>query len=356
MKKGLFLGLLLLLVLALVAGCGQPAEEPTGSDKQPAEQAEQTENTDSQEPAEAKVAEYVGLETCAGCHADKAEGLAQTIHVKMLQEASEETFTADFTKEGNPLDITGLSKEDIKYTIGSKWKQRYVVEQDGSLRILPKQWIEKTQEWTDYHANDWQERAYEDLCIGCHTTGYNPETETFADPGVTCEACHGPGSLHVENPTKVKPVKISELSPERQIDICGSCHVRGKNKDGKREDALGFKPGDKLTDYYEPLVPSGKDEKRFYANGDSKSHHQQYNDFVQSKHYEAGLTCTTCHDPHNKGVYPGQLKDTPENLCFSCHSEEDLGKPFDLRKYMPKRAKSATPGDITTHTFRPVAE
>ena len=351
MKKGILLGLLMLLVLVLAVGCGQPAEEPSDSNQeQPTEQTEQPKEKDK-EPVEL-VAEYVGSETCASCHADIAGSWAETLHTKMVQDANDAIMIGDFDKEGNPLETTGLSKDDIKFTIGSKWKQRYVTEQDGDLKILPQQWIVKTEEWTDYHADEWEDRVYEDKCIRCHTTGYNPQTEEFVENGVGCEACHGPASLHVENPAKVKPVNVAELSAERQVDVCGSCHVRGKNADGKRDDALGFMPGDNLADHYDWLVPKGEDEKRFYENGDSKSHHQQFNDFIQSKHYEAGLSCITCHDPHSQGAAAGQLKDTPENLCFSCHSEEDLGKPFDLSKYMPKRAKSATPGDITTHTFR----
>jgi len=31
-------------------------------------------------------------------------------------------------------------------------------------------------------------------CLPCHTTGYDERTGTFVQPGVTCEACHGPGS------------------------------------------------------------------------------------------------------------------------------------------------------------------
>lgn len=46
-----------------------------------------------------------------------------------------------------------------------------------------------------YHKND--------ECLGCHTTGYGEKTgfRSAADrhlAGVTCEACHGPGSIHAE--------------------------------------------------------------------------------------------------------------------------------------------------------------
>jgi hypothetical protein len=35
-------------------------------------------------------------------------------------------------------------------------------------------------------------------CLACHATGYDPATGTFAEPGVTCEACHGPGERYNE--------------------------------------------------------------------------------------------------------------------------------------------------------------
>ena len=31
-------------------------------------------------------------------------------------------------------------------------------------------------------------------CLPCHTTGYDERDGTYAQPGVTCEGCHGPGS------------------------------------------------------------------------------------------------------------------------------------------------------------------
>ena len=53
-----------------------------------------------------------------------------------------------------------------------------------------------------YHAGE--EKPYN--CGTCHTTGYNPEGEnelpgivgTWAEPGIRCEECHGPGAGHVD--------------------------------------------------------------------------------------------------------------------------------------------------------------
>ena len=35
-------------------------------------------------------------------------------------------------------------------------------------------------------------------CFACHTTGYDPTTGKYAEPGVTCEGCHGPGERYNE--------------------------------------------------------------------------------------------------------------------------------------------------------------
>jgi hypothetical protein len=35
-------------------------------------------------------------------------------------------------------------------------------------------------------------------CLECHATGYDPATGTYAEPGVTCEGCHGPGERYNE--------------------------------------------------------------------------------------------------------------------------------------------------------------
>ena len=35
-------------------------------------------------------------------------------------------------------------------------------------------------------------------CLPCHTTGYDAATGKYAEPGVTCEGCHGPGERYDE--------------------------------------------------------------------------------------------------------------------------------------------------------------
>lgn len=58
-------------------------------------------------------------------------------------------------------------------------------------------------------------------CLACHTTGYGQPTgfKTTADAdlkGTTCEACHGPGSKHVE---VAQSLVNQQLTPEQQKTI-----------------------------------------------------------------------------------------------------------------------------------------
>src|SRR2546430_11617287 len=39
-------------------------------------------------------------------------------------------------------------------------------------------------------------------CDGCHSVDYNIHTKQVAEWNVGCEKCHGPGSDHVEHPTR----------------------------------------------------------------------------------------------------------------------------------------------------------
>jgi hypothetical protein len=69
-----------------------------------------------------------------------------------------------------------------------------------------------------------KERQFEPDCIGCHTTGYKKSGGftnilTARDLlGVQCEACHGPGSLHV------KDNKANKMAHLTTANDCISCH------------------------------------------------------------------------------------------------------------------------------------
>lgn len=67
-------------------------------------------------------------------------------------------------------------------------------------------------------------------CLQCHTTGYG-KPGGFADVNSTphlkfkqCEACHGPGSLHVNDPGNAQHQE-EMLDYVKDTDPCIKCHI-----------------------------------------------------------------------------------------------------------------------------------
>ncbi len=63
-------------------------------------------------------------------------------------------------------------------------------------------------------------------CVSCHVTGYGEvggSSLGFSKglENVQCEACHGPGSIHVEKRGLEKPLALSTRTPE---SVCAHCH------------------------------------------------------------------------------------------------------------------------------------
>ena len=139
-------------------------------------------------------------------------------------------------------------------------------------------------------------------CFGCHTTGSSIGgrfDETHLVPGVTCEACHGPGAGHVQSMTgedaassgKAQPAifNSAHLAPTDAIDFCGACH--GTWWDAKLAGVKGVSTA-RSAPYR--LVTS-----KCWGKGDAR------------------LTCTACHDPHEQLQIKAAAYD---KVCLKCHA------------------------------------
>ncbi len=326
---------------------------------------------------------FVGSDTCKQCHLEHFDSWQMTLHSRMLQDAKknedaiivpidEKTIREDLAKLGDALKVPAdeiyvPKKEEILYTIGSQWKQRYLVEKDGTLFISPIQYNAETHRWVNYHENDWQERPWLLKCGGCHATGADLEKQTFSETGVACEACHGKGSWHAALPkTAVFEKRQTIVNPAKltmgvAVQICGSCHNRGKATQVKGAGwPVGYEPGKSLEAYYRSTTYEAGDVKHVYANEFSKGHHQQYIDWVQSQHYTEGVTCTSCHYVHRLGVPPtrSQTRSAGSSQCFECHVQVNNNMAHSIHSFanclgchMPRIAKSAESGDIRSHVF-----
>jgi len=186
------------------------------------------------------------------------------------------------------------------------------------------------------------------LCFGCHTTAsmtsgkLSPEN---ALPGVTCEACHGPGSNHIElmkaRHRKGKAgsnaiLNPASLSPSDSVDFCGACHKT-------------------WADLLEMPEVQPEVEIRF----------QPYR-LVQSlcwgKKGDPRLTCVACHDPHKPLVHDPEAYDSK---CLACHSQQrtstelspapsacKVGTGQCVTCHMPKYSLPQIHGVYTDHEIR----
>jgi len=307
-------------------------------------------------------ATFVGSLECKKCHERRYLEWTTTLHSKMLQDAKANPMViiGDFD---SPSNIRTFDKKDVDYTIGNKWKQQYLKKISDDYLVLPAQYNISSGEWETFRTGRWQKRSWFKECAGCHATGVEPERKTFMEPGIGCEACHGPGSNHVkaipgfEIDTIVNPLK---LTTSAAAQICGSCHSRGFDKSGQYAYPAGYMTARGIANlrlFFNPFNQK-RNPYMFWPSGDSRYSNQQYTDWQQSEHAKARVSCMSCHTIHS-GKTTFQTILAGDNLCKSCHSTTAYRGVHKIHTFgsciachMPKTIKSATVGDERSHTFR----
>ena len=354
-------------------------------------------------------ASYVSSKNCEICHKKIYQTWNSTLHRRKILPADETTVVGDFYrrntftverdgkkytskmfKKGKEffIETTGadgqLHTYKAEWVIGTTWKQRYVtLFPNGGMHILPIQWDISSERWSDYQGlkganydhptNFWASkgRTWQDKCGSCHVTGLSYEYDaknhtykntTWVDNGAGCEACHGPGSNHMAAPTEEARrntiLNPANMPPFIGAQVCGQCHTRGYTWDGKYEYPKGYIPGRQLFEFYQ-------DKAGIWPGGEARQHHQQYIDWMKSKHADVGVSCWTCHSVHDRGKTERfALKKAGDALCMDCHKastktgQKTLHSIHDfggcIGCHMPRTAASSILGDISLHTFKVV--
>lgn len=80
-------------------------------------------------------------------------------------------------------------------------------------------------------AMDVKDPLKDEKCLSCHTTAYaaKNKAKTYKiEEGVTCEACHGPGSLYKKSSVMKDHKKSVDAGMVSKVDekVCASCHKK----------------------------------------------------------------------------------------------------------------------------------
>lgn len=254
---------------------------------------------------------YVGSEKCASCHQIQYKGWVRTFHSTVVGDAKKDpsVIMANMSDPDLPF-----KTEDIHYTIGGHWDQRYLTKIGDDYYILPRLWSVQSSKWRPYSTYGWQKRPYSKYCIGCHSVGFDPKTRGIVEHSVGCESCHGEGAAHAAKPGKENIVNPKRLSEDRSEEICASCHVRGKDLSGEYFFQLGWKPGDDLGKYYVPL-----DKNEGEGNGDAI--HRLWNRWRADRESQSRSRCEVCGIHQN--AKPQGERISVDAICMSCHEYDE---------------------------------
>ena len=262
-------------------------------------------------------ATYETTAVCSPCHFNIVQQQNLTGHRHMLNPiiSGPPVYPTQATRAGVPNPPPGFAWDDVSFVIGGYLHKANFVDSQGFLFTdgtagVNTQWNLAAPAAMDpagfasYLPSQAAPLPYTFDCFRCHTTG--PSTAghqaglpgvqgTFVQPGIQCEACHGPGSRHVPNP----PANIY-VNPTAAF--CGQCHSR---------------------------QPAGPIQA---ANGFILNE-QQHTEFQASPH--APMQCVTCHNPHASPNY--DPANALVNDCQNCHADQTMalhaGKFLTLGTY-----------------------
>ena len=373
----------------------QDDQRPADADTQPSkDQASGPRKAAAGKTAAHAVNRFVTSKACRECHQEQFTSWHRTYHRTMTQLAGPQSVVAPFKGElksrgrsyelqrsGDEYWVTMVppewdakmqakgfdlnkvtppprEKRKVVYTTGSHHMQTYWMKAAVGLVQLPwyyhikqRRWVPKEDTFltppTDQRTFD----LWNKTCIKCHAVGGRPGCDfrsTFntevAELGIACEACHGPGGLHVDfrkaaargERTGPEPPDAAMVNPESvshhvSAQICGQCHGTWTPRDMRDflVNGTGYRAGGDFDKHFRlELFDSDDPEDAFYkrqgywADGTCRTGGDEYMGLIQSPCYQRGeLSCLSCHSMHDSDP-ADQLKANMHGneACLQCHT------------------------------------
>jgi tetratricopeptide (TPR) repeat protein len=308
-------------------------------------------------------APLAGSASCRSCHAVFFQKWSTSFHGLAMQAHTGDFARDRLTPQARPLEIRGRSyravigtgadhveetgprgtkTHPIVQVLGGKNVCYFLTPLDrGLLQVLPVAYDVNRKEWFSTSGSavrhfagvadeelDWTDRAYtfNTSCFSCHVsqlaTNYEPATDSYrtvwAEPGVSCETCHGPAGEHVRAfeglppglaPKDPRIVSVKRLSTEQRNDLCASCHAKASPL------WTAFRPGDRFFDHFDLTTLENPD---YHPDGRDLGENYTLTSWRMSPCAQSGrIDCVHCHT--SSGRY--KFKDRPNDACLPCHEE-----------------------------------
>ena len=295
---------------------------------------------------------YVGEKACAPCHSKIFEDSNRNRHTqsyihgkdllslplpeKPLADPSDPSVTHAYKKVNDHIEVetkvgSELFKAVVDYAFGTPDRYVTMTKRDdaGTYRACRLSYYhEPTTEGWDLSAGDAVDPGTTGKylgkpvamqggvmrCLYCHTTntrsGKNRVGPETADRAIGCERCHGPGGNHIAAIAASFPdlaiANVKKESAEEVTKLCADCHNLNPPEvmisTPRTDPGWVRSPGVTLT------------WSRCYTESGG------------------GLTCLTCHDPHQsaRDSVAASLK-----ACLDCHSGGTKGQPRKVCRVNP---------------------
>jgi tetratricopeptide (TPR) repeat protein len=348
---------------------------------------------------------YAGSDSCQGCHSEIYQAWSHSGMSKMLRPYQAQNVIGDFQTNnefyaGDEFDYRNGKLEvlrsknrspfarmvvrsrrhffDIRqsdgqwhsypvdYTIGSKFQQAYATKlPNGEIHVFPVQYNCMYKRWVNFwqvidspgsersDLRSWEKldssTSYQAICAVCHSSqlrnikggGFEPQNVEFQEPGINCEACHGPSAQHIAEVAQREfylstnpldpPVNFHQVGTRDFVEICSQCHMQSALRIPGPHGELNYSPSGEFF-VRNQRIPFGEfSRKGFYKDGRFRQTTFIVEALERSQCFKKGqVSCGNCHDPHghassgdNSTANPTSLRfpGQPDRACTDCHQK-----------------------------------